>query len=415
MNNRESDVIIIGGGIIGSFCAYYLLQEGRTVTILNQGLLKESCSYGNCGLISPSHALPLNSPELLKKAALWLFQKNSPFYIKPQLDIKFIEWLMKFALNSLNETQIDNSMKGRSNLLKDSRNLYDELFATHNWNCNWAPSGIHFVFNKEESFNAHGIKDARLSSLGLGAEPLIGKELQEKEPALTEHAFGSWFYKIDASLNPGKLLLELHHYLIGKGVEIKELCKVTQFKENKGRITEIVTNKGNLRARDVVMATGAWSPVFNKQLKFKIPIVPGKGYSITMKAPSITPSCPVIFDEEKVVATPWKDGFRLGGTMEFSGYNARFKKNRLETLKNVAAKYLKEPYTKDNIEEWCGWRPMTSNGLPIIDQSPIHKNLYLACGHNMLGLSMAPSTGKLIAQMVNGQESHLDTNAYTLS
>ena len=413
MNKSEADVVIIGGGIIGLFCAYYLSKEGKSVIVLEKGKGKDMCSYGNCGLISPSHALPLNSPALLMKAAVWLFQKDSPFFIKPQLDMKFISWMLGFALNALNKKQIERSMYGRNNLLMESRTLYDELFDSQLINCSWAPSGVHFVFNKEEKFVAYQKNNDKLATMGLTAEPIIGSALLNKEPALTEHAYGSWFYKIDASLNPGQLLNEIRRKLSSDGVLIEDLCEVKAFKNTNGQITELLTSKGNIKAKDVVLATGAWSPWLENQLRLKIPIVPGKGYSITMKRPKISPICPLIFEEKKVVATPWSDGYRLGGTMEFSGYNTTLDQKRLQTLKNVAAEYLKEPYSNEKSEEWCGWRPMTNDGLPIIDKSPVHKNLYMACGHNMLGLSMAPATGKLIAEMITGQQPHIDSSPYS--
>mgnify|MGYP003624529943 CR=1 FL=1 len=415
INKSESDVVIVGGGIIGLFCAYYLMEEGKKVIILDQGQIKDSCSFGNCGLVSPSHALPLNSPQLLFKALIWLFQKSSPFFVKPQLDMKFLRWMMGFAFNAFNEKQLNRSMQGRGSLLMDSRMLYDDIFEEHQWDCNWEPSGIHFIYGQEKNFNAYKSKDSKLAELGLAAEPIVGQDLFNKEPALTERAYGSWFYKIDASLNPGKLLLELRKHLVSKGVEIRELCKVNTFKESKGKITEICTNQGDFKAKDVVMATGAWSAHLAKQLELKIPIIPGKGYSITMKAPSIRPSCPIIFDENKVVVTPWREGYRLGGTMEFSGYDTTLNKHRLQAIKSVANQYLKEPFTNEGIEEWYGWRPMTNNGLPIIDRSPVHNNLFVACGHNMLGLSMAPSTGKLIAEMVIGKEQHLESGPYAFA
>ena len=413
MNQKESDVVIIGGGIIGLFSAYYLSKEGKSVTVLEKGSLKEACSYGNCGLVSPSHALPLNSPALIMKSLIWLFQKDSPFYIKPQLDMKFINWMLTFALNAFNKKQVERSMHGRNNLLIDSRNLYNDLFASQSFDCNWAPSGIHFVFGKEENFEAYRVKDAKLATIGLAAEPIVGQTLLNMEPALTDHAYGSWFYKIDASLNPGKLLTELRKQLIADGVVIEELCEVKEFKKSNNRITELITNRGNVRAKNVVLATGAWSPWLEDQLDLKIPIVPGKGYSITMKRPKISPVCPLIFEERKVVATPWKDSYRLGGTMEFSGYNTTLNRDRLQSLKRAATEYLKEPFTEENVEEWFGWRPMTNDGMPIIDKSPKHQNLYMACGHNMLGLSMAPSTGKLITEMIVGQTPHIDHTLYS--
>lgn len=413
MNQKESDVVIIGGGVIGLFCAYYLSKEGKTVTVLEKGQMKEACSFGNCGLVSPSHALPLNSPQLILKSIKWLFQKNSPFYIRPQLDMKFVSWMLNFTLNAFDKKQIERSMYGRNNLLMDSKNLYNALFASQSFDCNWAPSGIHFVFSKEETFESYRVKDTKLSTIGLEAQPVTGQELKDMEPALTDHAYGSWFYKIDASLNPGKLMSELRKQLSADGVNIEESCEVKEFKEAKGRIAEVVTNKGSITGNDVVLATGAWSPWLEDQLHLKIPIVPGKGYSITMKRPNLSPICPLIFEERKVVATPWKDGYRLGGTMEFSGYNTTLNRGRLQSLKRAATEYLKEPFTDENVEEWCGWRPMTNDGMPIIDKSPKHKNLYMACGHNMLGLSMAPSTGKLIADLITGHAPQIDHKFYS--
>ena len=413
MNKEEADVAIIGGGVIGLFCAYHLSKEGKSVIILEKGDIKDACSYGNCGLVSPSHALPLNSPELIIKAATWLFQKDSPFYIKPQLNFKFLSWMLSFVLNA-NKKKISNGITALNNMLQASMSLYNEFFSDQSLDCDWAPSGIHFVFRQEKSFEAYRIKNEKLAELGLAATPITGNALMDKEPALNDKVYGSWFYEMDASLNPGKLLTELRKLLILNGIQISEGCEVQGFRNTSSRIKEVITSKGDVKAKDVVLASGAWSPWLEKQLHIKIPIIPGKGYSITMKKPALSPNCPCIFEERKVVATPWKDSFRLGGTMEFSGYNTSLNQVRLQTLKKVASDYLKEPFTEENVEEWYGWRPMTNDGIPIVGRSPSHKNLFIACGHNMLGLSMAPATGKLIAELITNQKPHIDPSFYSL-
>ncbi len=413
MNREDADVAIIGGGVIGLFCAYYLSKEGKSVIILEKGDLKDACSYGNCGLVSPSHALPLNSPELIIKAAIWLFQKDSPFYIKPQLNFKFLSWMLSFALNA-NKKKVERGMMALNNILQLSRSLYDEFFSEQPLDCDWSPSGIHFVFRHEKSFETYRVKNEKLSEIGLIATPFTGNALLDKEPALSDRVYGSWFYEMDASLNPGKLMTELRQKLIADGVQISDLCEVEGFRKTNGQIKEVITNKGVVKAKDVVLASGAWSPKFEKQLDLKIPVIPGKGYSITLKKPALSPKCPCIFEERKVVATPWKDSVRLGGTMEFSGYSTTLNQLRLQTLKNVASDYLKEPFTEENGEEWYGWRPMTNDGIPIIGRSPLHKNLFLASGHNMLGLSMAPATGKLIAELITNQKPHIDISPYSL-
>ncbi len=414
VRNTQSDVVIVGGGIIGLFCAYYLTKEGRQVTILEKGDIKDACSYGNCGLVSPSHALPLNSPELLLKSIGWLFQKDSPFYIRPQADLSFISWLLGFALNSFNKKQLERSMHGRNNLLISSRHLYQQVFEELPLACDWSPTGIHFVFSSAQAFEAYKAKDTKLAEIGLAAAPITGADLYHMEPALSTKAYGSWYYKIDASVNPGELVKGLKQVLTAANVQIVERAEVQGFFTEGKKIKSIETNRGVFSAENVIMAAGAWSPTLQKQLRLKIPIVPGKGYSITMKSPKISPKCPIIFEERKVVATPWKSTYRLGGTMEFSGYNTHINRVRIDNLKKVAAEYLKTPYTDQDVEEWVGWRPMTTDGMPIIGKSPDHDNLHLACGHNMLGLSMAPATGKMIAEQLTGQATHIDQTYYSL-
>ena len=415
MDIDKYDVVIVGGGIIGLFCAYYLSLQGKSVLVIEKGEIMKSCSYGNCGLISPSHALPLNSPQQLLKALKWLFQKDAPFFIRPQWDSDFLSWMLKFTGVSLNKKQLVKSMQGRNALLASSRELYGELLSDSDWNCNWSPTGIHFVFHNKKRFESYAKKDGILAGLGLAAQPLEQGELYNMEPSLTEYAYGSWYYPMDASLNPGELLSELTIKLRKRGVRIVENSPVEGWLESNGRLMGVRLKDKVYFADKVVLATGSLSPKMVDDLDLKLPIIPGKGYSITMKAPELKPRCPIIFEEHKVVATPWKDSFRLGGTMEFSGYDTSFNPLRIENLKKVASKYLKEPYSQEDGSNWFGWRPMTPNGLPIIDRSPKHSNLFLACGHNMLGLSMAPATGKMISELLEGQTCHIDQQPYLLN
>jgi D-amino-acid dehydrogenase len=161
-----------------------------------------------------------------------------------------------------------------------------------------------------------------------------------------------------------------------------------------------------------VVATGAWTPLLNRQLGCRLPIQPGKGYSITMPRPSICPGMPLIFPETRVAVTPFQSGYRLGSTMEFAGYDASLRRERLQLLRDGVKDYLREPYCEPVLEEWYGWRPMTYDSLPIIDYSPAYPNVIIAAGHNMLGLSMAPATGKLVAEMASGGVPHIDPGPY---
>ncbi|MDE0471035.1 MAG: FAD-dependent oxidoreductase [Ekhidna sp.] len=412
---NKSDVIVIGGGIIGLSCAYYLTKEGKAVTIIDKGPAFDASSHANCGLVSPSHALPLNSPQLLLKATKWLFQSDSPFYIRPQINPQFVTWMVGFALNVAKQ-KVMHSMHGRNQLLMASRKLYDHWFEEEQLECNWSKAGIIFVFKHKKTFENYQLKDEQIGLLdpALKALPLTGDALFKKEPALNETVHGGWWYEIDASLKPDELVRSLKVRLGEMGVNFSNETSVIDFDLKGGEIDAVKTNRGDFRGDYVVLATGAWSPLLTKRLKIKLPIIPGKGYSLTMNKPGISPSMPCIMEEKKVVATPWNESYRLGGTMEFAGYNATMNRVRFRALKKAAEIYLKNPYTDHVTEEWFGWRPMTNNGLPVIDFSDQYKNLVFACGHSMLGLSMAPSTGKLVSEMIIDKETHINPSFYKL-
>ena len=182
-----------------------------------------------------------------------------------------------------------------------------------------------------------------------------------------------------------------------------------------GRAEGIETSAGKLAADAFVVATGALTPMLNRQLGCTIPIQPGKGYSLTMPRPATCPRIPMIFPETRVAVTPFRSGYRIGSTMEFAGYDASIHRARLQLLKDGAEPYLREPYCEPVQEEWYGWRPMTYDSLPIIDRSPLYENVTIAAGHNMLGLSMAPATGKLDAERLGGEATHIDPAPYRLS
>jgi D-amino-acid dehydrogenase len=150
----------------------------------------------------------------------------------------------------------------------------------------------------------------------------------------------------------------------------------------------------------------------NLKLGCRVPIQPGKGYSMTMPRPTVCPTFPLIFPETRVAVTPFQSGYRLGSTMEFAGYDDSLRPARLQLLRDGSRDYLKEPYCDPVLEEWFGWRPMTYDSLPIIDRTPSYENVFIAAGHNMLGLSMATATGKLVSELAGGAQPHVDPTPY---
>lgn len=410
--SKQYDTVIIGGGVIGLFSAYYLVKAGQRVLVLDKGPRQQASSHGNCGLVSPSHIMPLNSFDLIVKSVGWLFKKDAPFRIKPQFDRHFINWSLKFMKHA-SAKSIAKHSQAIHDLVLSSRNLFSAVLEEEGWDCHWSANGIHFVSNTRKEFDAYHEVNDYTRNFGVTAIPIKAPELLELEPALKENVYGSWFYDIDAWLKPDDLLHHLRVWLDDKGCDLINEAEVTDFKSSNGALEAVITRKqGDFLGNTFLLATGAWTPLLKNAHHLKVPIVPGKGYSITMKSPEIVPKVPINMLERKVVATPWKGSYRLGSTMEFAGYDDSLNKTRLEALKRGAAEYLREPYTDEVEEEWYGWRPMTYDGVPIIDRSPRHKNLYLAVGHNMLGLSMSTGTGKLVTELITGQKTHLNPSLY---
>ncbi len=412
MNGRQ--VIVIGGGVIGAACAYYLAKSGWHVTVVERGEFGMGCSHGNCGLVCPSHVLPLAEPGAAWKALAALFQKNSPFAIKPRFDPGLWSWLWQFA-RRCNPAAMRAAGRACQALLQSSRKLYAELVAGEPLDCEWQERGLLLVFRSPREMEAYAKTDQLMRiEFGMPAIRYGPEEVARREPALKPGLAGGWFYEHDAHLRPDRLMAGWRRVLASRGVVLREHCEVKGFLRQGNRAQRIVTAGGDIPADVFVVAAGALTPLLAKPLGCRIPIQPGKGYSITMPRPAQCPAGPLIFPETRVAVTPMRTGYRLGSTMEFAGYDAALNRRRLDLLKEGARPYLREPFGEPALEEWCGWRPMTYDGMPIIDRSPALDNVWIAAGHNMLGLSMAPATGRLVAELLTGCRPHLDPAPYSL-
>ncbi len=411
--NDKSDVLVIGGGIIGTACAYYLMKEGRRVRILEQNKFNEGASNGNCGLIVPTHLLPLCVPGAIRNEIIRTIRRTSPLYIKPTLNFERLRWFLNFA-RKCNPEHLEHAIRVRERILQHSDQLYDALFHKEKIECEREKNGILMVYKSEAEMEKYRQTNDLLKPYGLDAKAYVGQELANMEPALRRDVFGAWYHPQDSHLKPDALLREWVQVLIRGGAVIQEDCRLVNFVVEGDRVVRTITTKGEYSADQYVLATGSWTPQLARQLKLKVPIQAGKGYSITMARPAICPERPCYFYEKSVVATPWKSGYRLGGTMEFSGLNTKIIPERLQNLKNVAREYLQDPAGEPVLEEWVGMRPVTYDDLPIIDSAPRHNNLVVAAGHGMTGVSMAPGTGKLVAEIITGHTPHLDPAPFSI-
>ncbi len=408
---NDANVVIVGGGIIGACSAWYLAKQGQSVILLDRDEFGKGASHGNCGLFSPSHVIPLPHPGALSASFKMMMKSNSPLSIKPTLNPDRLKWFFDFALKC-NHSDMIYGATARRNILDSSFELYRDFFREQSVQCDYDDTGMLAVCQTQKGLDGLAEENVLMDQFDRGGVFVSKEELQKREPTLVDNLAGAWMYKCDNHFRPSLLFKEFRRCLESVGVKIIENCPVNGFNQEGLSIKSVTTNKGEIKSDNFVVATGAWTPFLNKSIGKKVPIQPGKGYSITMDRPQQCPNYHMSFPEVKVIVTPWQSGYRIGSTMEFSGYDTSLNKKRLNALIDGAKRFLKDPVGSQVEEEWCGFRPMTPDGLPVIDYSPKYENLMIAAGHNMLGMSMGAATGKLVSEMICGLKTHIDARPY---
>ena len=402
MDAFRSDVLILGGGVVGLSCALYLLQGGASVRVLEQGTPGCGSSHGNCGTITPSHAAPLAMPGMLGVALRSVLRSDAPLYLNPRFDGPRLRWLLGFARHC-NWRDFEHAAQARAAILQRSRALLAGLVRNEKLNCEFVESGVMYVYRQAAPMAAdehHHVPV--LERLGISVQRLRGDEVEALEPALRPGVQGGLLHPDDARLRPDRYVAELARLVRERGGVIETETRIERFDTDARRVVRVGTTRGDFAGERIVLALGAWSPQLGKNLGLRLPMQPGKGYSLTYTRPALAPLRPLVLRDVSVCVTSWDSGFRLGSTMEFSGYAEGLNRTRIDALRRGAAQGLREPEGPQLQEEWWGWRPMSVDEIPIIGASARWSNLHLATAHGMLGVSMSAATGELVAAQLNG-------------
>ncbi|PKP28918.1 MAG: amino acid dehydrogenase [Bacteroidetes bacterium HGW-Bacteroidetes-18] len=406
-------VIIIGGGIIGLCSAYYLAKEGATVTVIDKSDMTDGCSYGNAGMIVPSHIIPMAQPGVIHQGIKWMFNAKSPFYIKPALSLDLLAWLIQFYKNS-NQEHVNKSMVPLRNLSFFSKELYREFAQSAN-EFGYQEKGLLMLYNTNR-MGEEEIKIGKVAEeLGIEVDFLNHQEVSKLENGLKVDALGAVHYKSDAHLSPNHFIAFLKAELNQMGVKLISNCSLIDFKVSEGKIVELLTNQGNFKADEFVISAGSWSVEVAKKLGVKLHILPGKGYSFNAENLIVKPTIPTILCEGKVAVTPLGETVRFGGTLEITNNNdTQINIKRLQGIVEKVNQFY--PDIKVDLPEkekvWHGFRPCTPTGLPIIEKSKKIKNLTIATGHAMMGLSLAPASGKLVSELLMGKKTSVDITEF---
>jgi D-amino-acid dehydrogenase len=406
-------VVIVGAGIIGLCSAYYLQQNGWDVTVLERNDLSDNCSFGNAGMIVPSHFTPLASPGIIGRGIGWMFDRKSPFYVKPELSLSLVKWGIQFIRHA-NQKNVDHGAPYLRNLSLLSYDLYQKLAKQPGFDFALEQKGILMYFKTVKAAEEEAHLAAKARSLGLDAELLSEYQVRLLEPEIQTDVLGAVHYRCDGHLYPEALMKQLVKNITGNQGRIHTHCDVTKIVRENQKIKQISTSTEDFDADLFVLTGGSWMPSLARMAGIEIPLMPGKGYSITLKKPKIKLNIPAILCEARVAITPMNGYMRFGGTMEIAQINDRINLSRVQGILESVPSYfpnltLEMPDKKDI---WFGFRPCSPDGLPFIGFSKKVKNLIIAGGHSMMGMGLGPATGSIVADLANGHALSMAVDAF---
>jgi D-amino-acid dehydrogenase len=408
-----TDILIIGGGIIGVTAAYFLAEVGADVTLVEKGDIAAGSSYGNAGLICPCHSEPIPRPGVLTQGLKWLLDPESPFYIKPRLSPDLVAWLWRFQAHC-NETAVQRAIPLLRDMQRESLRLYQALIKQEQIDCDFEKKGGLTLFRTEAGLAKGHHEVEAMSRFGLQMELLPdAAAVRALEPSIHPDIAGGIHYQEDAHINPARFVHAMAAAARAKGATLLTDTEVLGFDTGERGITAIRTSQGKHTAQQIVLAAGAWSTPIARQLGLGIPMQPAKGYSVTLPRPANFLHTHLHLAEAKVAVTPMGSLLRLAGTLALAGFDLTINQRRVNAIRRTAGSYLIGLENQEPVEIWRGLRPCPPDGLPYIGRSARHPNLIIATGHAMLGISMGPITGQLVAQLACDQPTTLGLTPFS--
>ncbi len=403
-------VVIIGGGIIGLCSAWYCRQRGYQVTVIDRnGPLRDGCSYGNAGMIVPSHFIPLAAPGMVSLGLRWMLNPESPLYIRPRLSWDLLSWGLQFA-RSCKQSHVERSAPILRDLSFASRASYEELADQFQDAFGLVRNGLLMLCKTQHALDDEAKVASQANSLGVPAEVLDAQQAAIRDPAVTMNIAGAVLFPRDCHLSPDRLMVAMQRRLETDGCRMLWNSEVGKIDHRGGVVYSVQAGSELIPCDEVVLASGSWSSGLASQLGLKLPMQAGKGYSLTLEQPRQLPGLCSIFTEARVAITPMNGRLRFGGTMEFSGLNERIDLRRVRGIVKAIPNYFPEFQMTDfdHVKPWQGLRPCSPDGMPFLGRSRHFKNLVVATGHAMMGLSLGPVSGKIVAELIDNQSPTID-------
>jgi D-amino-acid dehydrogenase len=405
--------LVVGAGVVGLNAAYELRRRGFDVSVLERDPGGHAAtSHGNAGIVVPSHFVPLAAPGVVTHALRWMLDPMSPFHVRPRASLELARWGWHF-LRSANAAHVARAAPLLLALNLASRRRYEALVAELGVDVGFTRRGLLMLCHTERGLEEEARGAATARRMGLDAVVLDAAEVRALEPGIELDVVGAVHVRDDAHLDPGATMRALRTRLERDGVRFRNGAEVTGVRDPGGGVELDVIGGDGPRvetADALVLAGGSWSAALARQLGLRLPLQPGKGYALTIERPSQRLRTAAILVEARVAATPLGDRLRIGGTMEIAGFDPRLTPGRIEGIKRAAQRtFPRLPRAElDRAAPWMGFRPVSPDGLPYLGRAPRHPNVVVATGHAMMGFSLGPISGQLVAELVAGEPPSVD-------
>jgi len=397
-------VLIVGGGIVGFSIAYYAAKKGHDVRVLDRGTRESlGCSYGNAGMIVPSHFVPLAAPGAVATALKWMWNPASPFYVKPRLSAELAAWALKFW-RAASDEHLRRAGPLLCSLALASRAQYEALAGEAN-DFEFEKRGVLMLCRTEHALHEEATVAENGRSLGLHAQVLDPKAAAALEPSMRMDIAGAVHYSDDCNVDPARLMASLESRCAAAGVSFHWQSELRGWHLNGARIraARLASGEG-LLADDFILCAGSWTPALARELGLRLPMQAGKGYSVTLPKPRFVPRSCALLTEARVAVSPMNGTLRFGGTMELAGMDESINPIRVRGIIDAVQRYYPEfgPQDFEGIKPWRGLRPCTPDGVPYVGRTRAKENLVVAAGHAMLGITLGPITGRIAADLLQG-------------
>jgi len=406
MQKKEVDILIVGAGIIGTSIGAELSRRGARVCVIDKGTVGKGCSYGNAGWMTPCFSMPLPMPGMFLKSLKWLMDPQSPLYIKPSFSADLVSWLMQF-MKAMNETQARRAVECLVVLSQKSLSEYEKLGQKYP-EIRFQQKGLLMVSRTQAGVEAAVEELNYVKTVGVPGRVLNSDDIQAMEPALKAPLLGGVYFDQEAMAEPYLVVQAMAKEIRAHGGEILENTEMHDLVINNNQVEKVLTSQGEIKARQVVIATGSWSKSLGKLLRLRVPILGGKGYAMIVPPLEKQPQYPMMLVEKKIAVTPRQNSLRIAGTLELVDQDFSITQKRVENIKRGAREFLYLPEELQIQELWAGLRPCTPDGVPLIGYHKTLSNMMIAAGHQMLGLQSGAGTGLLVADLLEGKTPFVD-------